>query len=95
MHSRVFYGLIYLAAFMSLGHHVDHMIRGNHVGWPLTEQATPFTYSLGIYPLIALGLFLYSSGRVGPGFWALTLLYPKTPADAFLAETLEWGREPP
>lgn len=71
MHSRVFYGLIYLAAFMSLGHHVDHMIRGNHVGWTLTEQATPFTYSLGIYPLIALGLFLYSSGRVGPGFWAL------------------------
>lgn len=70
MQSRVLYGMIYLAAFMSLGHHVDHVIRGNHVGWPLTDHPTPFTYSLGIYPLIILGLFLYRSGRVGPGFWA-------------------------
>ena len=23
---------------MSLGHHLDHLIRGNAVGWPLTEQ---------------------------------------------------------
>lgn len=71
MRSRMLYGFIFLAAFMSLGHHIDHAIRGNHVGWPLTEHPTPFTYSLGIYPLIILGLFLYRSGRVGPGFWAL------------------------
>lgn len=70
MQSRGLYGLIYLAAFMSLGHHVDHVIRGNHVGWPITEHATPFTYSLTIYPLIVLGMFLYRSGRVGPGFGA-------------------------
>jgi len=65
------YGLIFLAMFMSLGHHIDHVIRGNHVGWLLTEHATPFTYSLGVYPLILLGLFLYASGRVGPGYWAI------------------------
>lgn len=70
MQSRVLHGMIYLAAFMSLGHHVDHVIRGNHVGWPLTEHPTPFTYSLAVYPLIIVGLFLYRSGRVGPGFWA-------------------------
>ncbi len=69
--SRTLYGLIYLAAFMSLGHHIDHAIRGNHVGWPLTAEVTPFTYSLGVYPLILLGLYLYRSGKVGPGFWAL------------------------
>lgn len=69
--SRTLYGLIYLAAFMSLGHHIDHAIRGNHVGWPLTEHVTPFTYSLGVYPLILLGLYLYRSGKVGPGYWAL------------------------
>ena len=62
--------MVFLAAFMSLGHHVDHVIRGNHVGWPVTEHPTPFTYSLGIYPLILLGLFLYRSGKAGPGFWA-------------------------
>lgn len=71
MQKRVVYGLIYLAAFMSLGHHVDHIIRGNHIGWPLTDEVTPFTYSFGVYPLIILGLYLYRSGRVGVGYWAL------------------------
>ena len=65
--NRIMYGLIFLAMFMSLGHHIDHVIRGNHVGWLLTEQVTPFTYSLGVYPLILLGLYLYASGRVGEG----------------------------
>jgi hypothetical protein len=69
--NRMLYALIFLAMFMSLGHHIDHIIRGNHVGWPLTEHVTPFTYSLGVYPLIFLGLYLYASGRVGPGFWAI------------------------
>jgi hypothetical protein len=69
--NRILYGLIFLAMFMSLGHHVDHMIRGNHVGWPLTAELNAFTYSLGIYPLIFFGLYLYASGRVGKGFWAL------------------------
>jgi hypothetical protein len=69
--NRIMYGLIFLAMFMSLGHHIDHVIRGNHVGWPLTAEVNAFTYSLGIYPLILLGLYLYASGRVGPGFWVL------------------------
>ena len=64
----ILYALIYLAMFMSLGHHIDHVIRGNHVGWPLTAEVNAFTYSLGVYPLILLGLFLYRSNRVGPGF---------------------------
>jgi hypothetical protein len=71
MQNRILYGLIFLAMFMSLGHHIDHIIRGNNVGWPLTAEVNAFTYSLGIYPLILLGLYLYASGRVGPGFWAI------------------------
>lgn len=67
----VLYGLIALAGLLSVGHHLDHAIRGNHLGWPLTAEVTPFTYSLGVYPLILLGLFLYRSRRVGPGYWAL------------------------
>ena len=69
--NTILYALIYLAMFMSLGHHIDHIIRGNNVGWPLTAELNAFTYSLGIYPLILLGLYLYASGRVGRGFWAL------------------------
>jgi len=63
--NKILYGLIFLATFMSLGHHIDHVIRGNHVGWPLTAEVTPFTYSLVVYPLILLGLYLYASNRVG------------------------------
>jgi hypothetical protein len=66
--NRILYALIFLAMFMSFGHHIDYVIRGNHVGWPLTEHVTPFTYSLGVYPLIFLGLYLYASGRVGRSF---------------------------
>jgi hypothetical protein len=69
--NRILYGLIFVAMIMSLGHHIDHIIRGNNVGWPLTAELNAFTYSLGIYPLILLGLYLYASGRVGRGFWAL------------------------
>jgi hypothetical protein len=63
--------LIYLAAALSLGHHADHVIRGNHIGWPLTEQPTPFTYSLLVYPLILLGLFMSRAGRANTGYWLL------------------------
>lgn len=72
VHGRWLYPLIAVAAAMSLGHHVDHAVRGTHVGWPLTAEITPFTYSLAIYPLILLGLSLYRSGRVGVGYWTVT-----------------------
>jgi hypothetical protein len=65
------YRLTWLAAAMSLGHHLDHLIRHNAVGWPLTGQVNAFTISLIVYPVIAAGLLAYRAGRVGPGFWAL------------------------
>jgi hypothetical protein len=71
MHSQILYRLTWLAAAMSLGHHLDHVIRHNAVGWPLTEEVNAFTFSLGVYPVIATGLLAYRAGRVGPGFWAL------------------------
>jgi hypothetical protein len=71
MHSRTLYRLTYLAAALSLGHHLDHVIRHNAVGWPLTDQVNAFTLSLVVYAVIATGLLLYRAGRVGPGFWAL------------------------
>ena len=63
--------LIYFAAALSLGHHIDHTIRGNHTGSPLTDQVTPFTYSLAVYPLILLGLYLSRTGKAGAGYWLL------------------------
>lgn len=71
MRSRAIYGLTLLATVMSFGHHVDHVIRGNAVGWPLTPQINAFSASLVIYPIIATALLLYRTGRIGPGTWAL------------------------
>ncbi len=70
MHNRTLYVLIAAAVALTVGHHVDHGIRGNHVGWPLSDEVNAFTYSLAIYPAIATGLLLYVTGRVGAGFWA-------------------------
>ena len=71
MRDTVLYRLTWLALAMSLGHHLDHLIRGNAVGWPVTDEVNAFTASLVVYPIIVIGLLLYRAGRVGPGFWAL------------------------
>lgn len=83
MGTRVARSLIYLATVLSLGHHVDHIVRGNHTGWPLTDQVTPFTYSLAVYPFIVLGLYLSLTNKVGPGYWLLL----SGPGALFLAAT--------
>jgi hypothetical protein len=70
MHGTTITNLTYLAAAMSLGHHVDHVLRGN-AGWPVTGDVNAFTISLAIYPTIAVGLYLYRAGRIGPGSWAI------------------------
>ena len=54
MHRRTLYGLTDLAATLSLAHHVDHVIRHNAVGWPVTGEVNAFTMSLIIYPIIIL-----------------------------------------
>ena len=68
--SRGVYWVVALATLLGVAHHVDHIIRGNHVGWPITSHLNAFTYSLAIYPLIAAGLYLTLSGRVGDRYWA-------------------------
>ena len=71
MHTRTIYLLTLAGAGASLAHHLDHAIRGNAIGWPLTGEVNAFTASLAVYPIIATGLILYRAGWVGPGFWAL------------------------
>ncbi len=53
-------------------HHVDHVIRGNHSGWPFQEAVTPFTFSLLIYALLLPGLYAGSKGRLMAGYWLFT-----------------------
>ncbi len=53
-------------------HHVDHVVRGNHSGWPFQEPVTPFTFSLVIYVLLLPGLYLTAKGRLMAGYWLFT-----------------------
>jgi hypothetical protein len=54
------YLLHFAALLLSAAHHVDHIARATHVGWPVTADVTTFTYTLLIYPIIGLGFFLRS-----------------------------------
>jgi len=58
-------------AFGSM-HHVDHVVRGNHSGWPFEQAITPFTFSLLIYALLLPGLYLTAKGRLMAGYWLFT-----------------------
>ncbi|MEX5259722.1 hypothetical protein [Kocuria sp. CPCC 205263] len=69
MVNRRLYALILLALVLAVGHHLDHIIRGNHVGWPLTAEVNAFTFSLITYPLILTRLALSRAGVIGPGTW--------------------------
>ena len=53
-------------------HHVDHVVRGNHSGWPFERAITPFTFSLLIYALLLPGLYLTAKGRPMPRYWLFT-----------------------
>lgn len=68
--TRVCYLLVLVPTVLGVAHHVDHVVRGNHVGWPLTPEVNPFTYSLAIYPLIAISLYLTLTRRVEARYWA-------------------------
>lgn len=53
------------------GHHIDHVIRGNHVGWPLIPDVNAFTISLLAYPFVAVGISLGWRDRAGVRYWTV------------------------
>lgn len=63
------YRLVAVITTLSVLHHVDHLLRGV-TGWPIEGSFNPFSGSLFVYPVIALGVYLSARGVVGPGFWS-------------------------
>ncbi len=55
-------------------HHFDHVVRGNHSGWPFERAVTPFTFSLLIYALLLPGLYLAAKGHSTSRFWLFTAI---------------------
>jgi len=66
---RRFVPLAAVATMLGVLHHTDHIVRGNHVGWPLTEQVTPFTPSFLVYVLLLGGIYFTRRGRAGARYW--------------------------
>jgi hypothetical protein len=46
-----------LSAGLGILHHVDHVLRYDHSGWPFRDIVTPFSYSLLVYPLLVIAFF--------------------------------------
>lgn len=90
---RLLYALAAVPTVLGLAHHVDHVVRGNHVGWPVTGHVNEFTYSLGIYPLVAVGVYLTVTDRVGSRYWAGFLAF--TAAIVWYFHLSPWAVEPP
>jgi len=68
----VLLGLGCVVTVFAFLHHVDHVVRGNHSGWPFVEEVTPFTFSLLIYALLLPGIFMNLKGREAAGWWLFT-----------------------
>jgi hypothetical protein len=66
------YVLIAVPTVLGIAHHIDHVIRGNHVGWPIAPTVNSFTYSLLIYPIVGVGLYLSLKEYVGVRYWIVT-----------------------
>ncbi len=47
---------------VGLLHHIDHVLRVDHSGWPFRADVTPFSYSLVAYPVLLFAL-------LGPQRW--------------------------
>lgn len=75
-------------------HHIDHIVRGNHIGWPFSTTATPFTFSLLVYPALLVGIYLTRRGRAWAGYW-LTVALPMLALVVFVHLIPHTGYEAP
>ena len=57
-------------------HHIDHVLRVNHSGWPFIADVNTFTYSLIVYPLIAVLLLARERKRLRATLAFLLFLFP-------------------
>ncbi|VXC84113.1 hypothetical protein [Sphingomonas sp. AX6] len=66
-------------------HHIDHVLRVDHSGWPFRDVVTPFTFSLLAYPILLFAL-------LGPRrwFWARWALLAAGPVGMSMSRR-RWG----
>jgi len=91
--TRVLLLLVGVSILLGMAHHIDHVIRGNHVGWPITGHVNAFTYSLAVYPLFAVGAYLLLTDRDSVLYWTGFLTLSATMLAYF--HISPWAIEPP
>jgi hypothetical protein len=52
--------LLATAFALAIIHHIDHVLRADHSGWPFRPEVTPFTFSLLIHPVFITALLVRS-----------------------------------
>ena len=57
-------------------HHADHVLRFDHSGWPFLPEVNAFTYSLLVYPLIAILLLIRGRRRFRAALAFVLFLFP-------------------
>lgn len=84
-------------AALGVLHHIDHVLRVDHSGWPFRSEVTPFTYSLLVYVIVAAVLLARGWPRLRIGLSAVLALFPtvahiflETPADQYVT----WAARP-
>lgn len=65
--------LLGLTTVVGILHHIDHVLRVDHSGWPFIATVSPFTLSLLVYPII-ISLFLLHS-KPWYRFWAILIIF--------------------
>lgn len=58
--------LVGLIIVLIFGHDIDHVIRGD-----FAEPVPTLIVTAAKYAALVVGLFLYVTRRIGPGFWAI------------------------
>ena len=65
-----------IATGIGFVHHADHVLRFDHSGWPFLGSVNAFTYSLLVYPLIAILLLMRGRRRFCAALAFLLFLAP-------------------
>ena len=63
----LFEKLITIIVPLGILHHIDHVLRGDHSGWPFRPEVTAFTFTLLIYPILALAWYMHSRPWIRAG----------------------------
>jgi hypothetical protein len=71
----LFAQLVVIIVPLGILHHIDHVLRADHAGWPFRPEVTAFTFTLLIYPLLALAWSMGAKPWLRAGIMGIIALF--------------------